>query len=326
MIRKMSICIFVVFSLVGCIAQRSQTRESQRSTQSGPVSRSETAIPEVGSNSVGTVQIFGGDEDTLREFIQRWFAPLYTESEGGTSIWIGKLPDDFAVNFPLPEGAQVFASIQGPYTAIQVLVDVPTSPDEVLASYQQMLTDAGWLPAPDNSQWGGFVSATDTWLIYCKSDEQTEEQAALTVQAFSTASGQTELRLNLSTTDTQYTCEPDSSQPIDQAYIMIPTLTVPSRAVVISGGSASSGKDSAESSSDFRTSLSPQELVDHFFDQLQVEGWKPLDQGDAESFSWSTWSITDDQGDQWSGILIVLDNPVSQDLVYASMRVFKLSK
>jgi hypothetical protein len=320
MIRKIGICILVVFSLVGCIAQRSQTRENQKSTQSG----SESTIPEVVINPGETVQIFGGDEETLREFIRRWFAPQYTESEGDTNIWIGKLPDDFAVNFPLPEGAQVFASIQDPYTALQVLLDVPDSPDDFLVSYQQMITGAGWFPV-NTSQGGGFVAATNTWLVFCKDDGQNGEPDALTVQAFSTASGQTDLRLNLSTTNTQYLCEPGSNQPMDEAYMMIPTLKAPSGVVVNSGGS-SSGGGNAESSSDLRTSLSPQELADYFFSQLQDEGWEPLGQGGADSFSWSTWSITGDQGDQWSGILIVLDNPVSQDLVFASIRVFKLSK
>ena len=110
-----------------------------------------------------------------------------------------------------------------------------------------------------------------------------------------------------------------------QRLYMLPVLETPAGARVTSGGS-SSGDGTAESSSDIITDLTPRELNAHFSSQMEAAKWDRLDSGDVENFSWSSWEITDDQGDLWNGTLIILKNPVEEDLVYAMMRVIKAPK
>jgi hypothetical protein len=249
--RKIIFVISALVILVGCTTGRNESLENPAFGQSMPATRSEVAVSD-SSGSLGTVQVIGGDEQTLREFIQRWFAPMYAISgDADTIIMIGGVPENLPVDFPLPDEAQVFASIQSP-TDLQVLVDVPSAAEDILISYPETLAGAEWMPAPQTGQGGGFVSATENWLFFCNA----EAQAALSIQAFPKSSRETEMRVSLYTKDTQYMCDPQSSQSMDQAYAMIPVLKAPSDALVSNAGS-SSGGGTAESTSEIRTVLTP---------------------------------------------------------------------
>ena len=319
MYRKMVFVIIALLILVGCTTERNKDLESPGYAQSVPATRSEDVVP--ASGSLGTVQVIGGDERTLREFIQRWFAPMYaTSGDADTIVMMGGLPDNLPVYFPLPDEAQVYASIQSP-TELQVLVDVPIAAEDVLVSYSETLAEAEWIPATQNSQGGGFVSSTNRWLLFCN----TEAQAALSVQTFPKSSRETEIRASLYTKDAEYMCDPQSDQTTDEAYAMIPILTAPPEAFVLNAGS-SSGGGTAESTSDIRTVLTPQEISDQYASQLEAQGWQPETGGDTGNLSWSSWTINDDQGDIWYGILVIINNPIDEDLLFGLMRISKDSK
>lgn len=210
--------LIVIVVLIGCATKRVEIPKDSGFTQA-PVARSQISFP--ASESFGSVQIIGGDEQTLREFIIRWTTPMYAIEEGDTIITMGGLPESLLVHFPLPEESQVFASIQSA-TDLQVFLDIPKSSEDVLVSYPQLLGDAEWKPVSESSQ-SGFVSATDQWLVFCNDESQT----ALTIQVFPKTSQETDLRVSLYTKNGQYMCDPDTNQGMDPAYCMLPVLKMP---------------------------------------------------------------------------------------------------
>ena len=325
MFQRVLVMLMVVVLLMGCAAERNEIIEELDQTESAPVTSSEVAVPK--SEIVGKVEVIGGDEADLREFIQRWFTPMVMapslpSEQDQTTIAIGELPEELPVEFPLPEGAVVFASIQSPYD-LQIMLDVPMRAADLMAAYTPKLKEANWNHVPENAQTqsGGFVSAAENWQIFC--GDQT--QAALILQYFSKSSQESEMRITLHDKDVEYMCDPQGMEGQDPASRMLPVLEVPAGALVTGGGS-SSGGGSAESSSDIRSDLSPKELSAHFSRQMDAAGWNSLDGGDEGSFSWSSWEMRDVQDNPWNGTLIILKDPVDADRLFALMRVVKGTK
>ena len=320
MLKKYAVFLFVWLFLVSCTAERNEIIKDLEISQSEPVTSSEIAVPI--SESYGTVAVIGGDEQILREFIQRWFTPLYTSpsvppAEDLTTITIGGLPEDMATEFPLPESGVIFASIQSPYDR-QIMLDVPMNSKDLMVAYTQNLEETNWIAVPANVQSSGFVSATENWQVFCDD----KSQVALILQSYPKSAQETEMRISLQDKDTQYLCDPQAMAGQDPASIMLPVLETPAGAWITGGGS-SSGGGAAESSSDIRTDLSPSELSAHFSSQMEAAQWDRLDSCDELNFSWSSWQITDAQGDLWHGTLIILKDPVDEDRLFAMMRVLK---
>ncbi len=180
MIRKSTIPIIALLFLIGCTAERVEIAEGSGFAHTAPVTIPDSAFPV--PEKLGTVEIIGDDEQALREFIRRWFTTLYPSPapEKATIIWIGKLPEEIVVDFPLTKGAQVVASVQDPYSDLQVIADVPATMDEFLSNYAELLTKSGWKTPPDISAGIGFSSASEPWFTFC--DDQGE--AALTRPGF----------------------------------------------------------------------------------------------------------------------------------------------
>jgi hypothetical protein len=294
--------------------------------QPGVATQTEVAIPSdsLSAAKPGSVEIIGGDESTLREFVNRWFAPRYASSDalGETRIWIAALPQGDENRFPLPPGARVIGSLQEPGVDLAVLVDVPNGLDAVLKDYHTILIESGWALVEEPNGQAGFVVPSPSWLTYC----QEQDQAILIVEAFSGVDGQTELRLNRYTQDLQNMCAPDQDVSMDPAYEMLPTLTLPSGALLSGGGSSSAGGGSADSSSEIRTDLMPTELAAYVAPQMVSAGWQLLDEGGAETFAWSNWTFLDDHGEAWRGNLIILGNQGAQDRVFALVRVVRMEE
>jgi hypothetical protein len=203
---------------------------------------------------------------------------------------------------------------------LQILLDVPALSEDGLSSYTTILADENWYPAPEDKQGGGFVSVAENWSVFCND----ETQETLTVQTSPLPSVQASMRLSLYTMD-HYMCAPRGAQSVGSEYDVIPTLKIPAGAFLTSGGS-SSGDGNAESSSEIRTTLTPMDLSIHFSDQLENDGWQRLDGDNTENFSWTSWKFTDSQNERWQGTLLIIDDPVDDELVFALIRMVKGSK
>jgi hypothetical protein len=77
----------------------------------------------------------------------------------------------------------------------------------------------------------------------------------------------------------------------------------------------------ADTTATLTTDLSPAELANSYAGQLREAGWTPVAEETAEELAWSTWSTTDEEGQAWAGMLLVADNPVVADRLFAWFRV-----
>jgi hypothetical protein len=264
------------------------------------------------------VEIIGGDEETLREFIQRWLTQVYPGAPAGeTRVWIGKLPEDLPVEIPLPEGARVVASVRERETFQQIILDMTQTPEEITAFYAKALGESGWQPAPQGSPGGGFVGPADVGERYCLR----EDEAYLEVWSLEKPGGLTDVRLNLTVPADVYMCQERGPESMDRGMSLIPSLKAPRDAQMRGGGGGGSGDGSAYSSTDLETSLTAGELLEHYNAQLKEAGWELVDQGLTEVVGWSAWRLTDEDGDEWGGTLIVMEGRVAPDRRFALLSV-----
>ena len=145
----------------------------------------------------------------------------------------------------------VIASVQNTLISLSVILDVPLPLKDTLTSYNQVLEDAGWDLAPDNSQGSGFIQGYAPWFTFCNS----QVEAVLSFQAYPIEEQNTEIRLDLYTEKYQisHVIRTLTTKWI-QTYEILPVLKMPSGALMLGGGRSTSDGQ-AENSSDIRTEL-----------------------------------------------------------------------
>jgi len=80
----------------------------------------------------GKVTIIGDDVAAVKEYFSRWLSPgTYGPPDKDTTIWIGQLPEELPLPLPIPESARIIGSMQGPYTALEILFDIDQPFEEV---------------------------------------------------------------------------------------------------------------------------------------------------------------------------------------------------
>lgn len=309
---KMLFLILFCLALIGCVPVDVAGTDTGVGLTAASQSEVETVVEEVNLDELtgGRVEIVGGDEPSLRKFIQRYFSPVYPGTGNGEmKILIGSLPDDLPIDLPLPDGAQVVASVQEPSAFTQVILDVPQPPDEVESFYTQTLTELGWELAPQHQPGGGFVSTWDAGGQYCLG----ENDAYLAVRTVDVFEDLTDVRLTLQAPVEYFPCRVEDASYMDAGSRLIPFLESPKDVQITSNGAGSSNDGSAYNTADLQTSLSIDELLTHYNAQLAHAGWEMVDQGTSEVVAWSAWKFLDDQGDEWGGNLIVMDNRLQSD-------------
>ena len=282
----------------------------------------ETVVEEINlsQSTGGPVEIIGGDEDTLREFIQRYLSPIYPGAEeGATKVLIGNLPDDLPIDLPLPEDARVVATVQEASAFTQVILDALQTPDEVEAFYNQSLVDLGWQPAQPHQEGSGFISSNQGER-FCLG----ESDAYLELLFLERIEGRTEVRLTLQSPVMYNFCQEGDPGSMDPGSSLIPALEAPPDVQTSGTGAGGSSDGSAYGTADLQTSLSIDELLAHYNDQLERAGWELVDQGTSEVVAWSTWKLIDERGDEWGGNLIMMDNRLGSDRRFAIVSVEKV--
>ena len=301
--KKILLIILFAGLLVGCTNSTNSTQMSSAATESNSKSSAETAV-----------KIIGGDEESLREFIVRWFEPGFPgETAQQTLIEIGSIPDEWQLNLPMPDDARVIASIKGEWTDTIVMIDTSLPPDEVFSFYTKQLASLGWNPAPTDANENGFAPAAEAFRSFCSADGK----EYLIVSASRITDEKTDLRLNLFTDADPSMCGEGVTEEINS---LIPRLKAP-QGTILQDGSEGGDEKSWEVSVQLKTSLSPVELAEHYNRQLETAGWELMKQGKGDGTAWSNWSFTDDQGQTWSGTLIVISTSEEGSSKYALVRI-----
>ena len=269
------------------------------------------------TESAGKVTIIGGDEAALREFLGRWLGPGTSgPPDKDTTIWIGQLPEDPPLPLPIPDSARVIGSMEGPYAALEVLLDVDQPFEEVREFYRQTLTEDDWTMPESASPGGGFVDMPFEVDSYCRE----KDDAYFTLSGRDIEGAPTDVRLSLMIPAEYTPCDArTASQPPD-AYSLLPALSAPSGVEMRSGGGGS-GNGYGESSANLRSTLSPSDLLTPYNEQLAAAGWKLSSSESAESFAWSTWTVPETDRHEWNGMLLILKTPPRSGELYALLRV-----
>jgi hypothetical protein len=322
-----SISAVLAFVLSSCMGVPQSTQEDtlpatafaedlQESTPAGTRTGEEA--------STNSIEIVGGDEDSLREFIKQRLVPVYPDgSSHDMTVYIGSMPKDLPYDLPTPDDARTIGSITGSWVDYILIFDTSLSSKSIHEFYAQNLTAQGWHEAPMNAGQGGFVSQSDLYSGYCY-----EEDAFLSVEAPSISNEQTSIRLNLDISPPLYNCDASAVSSGSTYEKLIPQLETPSGTMIQSGGASSSDRD-AEVTAHLQSDLSPIQLVEVYNPQLLAVGWKMQDSGDVqasgngEGAAWSHWTFTDEQKTNWLGSLMVVKTSAKSNRLFALLRIEK---
>jgi hypothetical protein len=314
----------LIIALAGTLAACSGSKDSEVDANSddGGLAAVQQQVEVVSASAAGTgeVEVVGGDEDSLREFIGR--ALVYHHpgtEEGDTLISIGLLPESLPFDFPIPEDSRVIGSIvRGEPAGTEIILDVPLKPAGAIDFYRDTFLGKGWSEPSEEAYGVGFVSEPWPSQTFCNDDGE----IMIYISAAEIADEPTDVRVNIQS-QTQYSpCDPDSMRGRDEALSLIPRLKSPS-GTVQSGGS-SSGQDEASVTATLKTDLTAEGLADQYGGQLAEAGWLLDERASTERASWSSWAINDEDGDEWRGFFIVIESPTDPKKRYVWFQVDKV--
>ena len=233
---------------------------------------------------------------------------------------IGLLPEDLPFELPIPESSRIIgSSVRGDPAGTEIILDVPLNSEEVINFYQDVLIEDGWLVPPEEPYGAGFVSELWPSNTFCYNDDE----VVLYLSVVEIPDEPTDVRINIQSPAQHSPCDPEGMHWMDESYGLIPTLTSPPGAMVQSGGSGS-GQDDASVTATLITDLTAEDLANHYGVQLSEAGWTAGERGTSEQVSWSSWTIKDEDGDEWGGVLIILEGSTDPEKRYAWFQIDKV--
>jgi len=315
LMKKLSIICLLVVGIIlisGCIDEEKTNSKTSTISQSSnnETSKETSASPSISISSPSD----NYSSAELLTFVERMFT--YPRMMN-ISLFPGELPGDLPVVVPIPEDAVVIGSTvySNEYQQIQIILDVPKDPGEIVDFYRNNLEKAGWNESegfyPEERGFTSFYMPES--INFCRFEGK---GPSLTITSYeSNGDEPTDVRLNLDTNPRNPTCRiiSDPYQGIHPAENVIPILEPPKGAQQRGGGGGGSD-DQYYSEATLKTELSVLELEDHYQNQLAKAGWELKETLSNSSITLSTWSFTDELGDQWSGILFV--NEVGKSDLY----------
>ena len=278
-----------------------------------------TAIPLLAQQNVEPIDVVGGDEAALREFISRIFSPVYGgQTVGNPRVLIGELPNDLPYEIPLPDDTRVIGSMDvSEASSTFVLLDSGLSPAEVIQFYEETLPESGWQASDQGNQGVGFtVPAATTGMVFCNTDNY-----SLTVTVLELGES-TDVRIQMSQYSGQ--CSPSTGMNTSEDANLLPTLEAPAGTIIRSGGSIGGITGGLGLSASLESDLSVEALAVHYNDQLEAQDWTLVRKGSTEGAAWSNWTFSDDNGNGWAGTLMVLETPTGADGRFVFLQIGRI--
>jgi hypothetical protein len=317
-----SISAVLAFVLSSCINVPESAQENTPTATAFAEDLQESTPAETNTGedvSTNSIEIVGGNDESLREFIKQWLVPAYPDgSSQDMTVYIGNMPKDLPYDLPTPDDARIIGSITGSWVDYMLIFETSLPPESIHEFYAQNLTDKGWHEGPTNQGQGGFVSTSDLFRGYCHEDDG----AFLNVETPSISAEKTSIRLNLDVSPHPYNCDAAPVSSGSSYENLIPQLEAPTGTLIQGASSGGSDRD-AEVTASLQSDLSPVELVEFYNEQLLASGWKMQNSGNGEGAAWSHWTFTDEQETNWLGSLIVLKASADSDRLFALLRIEK---
>lgn len=237
-----------------------------------------------------------------------------------TSFLPGDLPGDLPVMVPIPDDAVVIGSAvysDETYQRITIFLDILEDHSQIIEFYQNNLKKTGWNET-EGFHWDekGFASSSiSKTALFCRNEEK---DFSLRIISYpSVGEDPTEVILILETDIENLICNLPSEETTHAESIM-PLLKLPEGAR-IRGAGEGGGEDYYSSDITLKTDLSVIELENYYKNQLREVRWEETMNVSTSSIAFSTWSFTEETGENWSGILSI--NEVGQDMRFAYFSV-----
>lgn len=267
------------------------------------------------------------DEQIPRKLLER----ILNYFNSDTQLIVGKIPAELPVDLPLPAQAEVVATILDNQENYLIIIDTPQSPKQVETFYRKQLEGSGWRALESYTEnydnYRGFVPSElnqNISLSLCKGNER----PLLSVNVSPGDNAPTDVRLIVDSGYGSIVCneEPQPAQPDSEpSYIEppLPKLMPPTNSKVTSDGGGDYG-DYSLSTATVETRLNIQALATHYEVQFKQAGWTRLEAQPDNSKAVSLWTMKDQQGNSWLGVLSFKPVEDMPNQYTAEVRVWRL--
>ncbi len=206
-------------------------------------------------------------------------------------------------------------------TGVEIAIEAPGSPADVLAFYDRALPAAGLTPAPTSSSGsGGFQPASAKRSdMYCLG----ESGPWLTMSAAEQGDGgggvrRSDVRVSVTMRVAAFSSYPvayagpcSTQQPVGYSSLstaarLLPRLSGPA-GVPMQTGMGQMGLDYATTSAVATTDMSVGQLETYFAEELVTAGWTRLTAGGDGPVAWSLWTLPEEG--EWQGFLTAVEAP-----------------
>ncbi|MEO1433658.1 MAG: hypothetical protein AAFV71_32280 [Cyanobacteria bacterium J06633_8] len=244
-----------------------------------------------------------------------------------TKVIVGKLPEKILVKLPIPSQSQIVGSTTDNKGSIRIVLDSSQSVEKITNFYTTQLKNSGWEQQANNSTGGGFVVAKLDSIYYefCKKDSN-PMYLGLSIQETKKTPSTISLSVGpIDKKDKYHPCKQSTNTEFISVSGMnfgglLPILIPPLNTEV------SEVEEYLHNQSVviLKTKLDGKTLANHYIPQLDKAGWKKIDSGESDSFTWSNWTFKDNKGQNRNGILSFTKIQGKPNHYFASLKVLKI--
>ncbi len=254
--------------------------------------------------------------EAMRELAMRFIQPIYvrfspSRPAGPPQLLPGRLPPSPPVEVPIPEGSRIIGTVVQDSESTTVL-DAPLSADAVLAFYRERMPALGWreqeVPGRQPHGQGGFTfrrPLTIESALFFQGPRGPSLNVVAALRPQPGALTEVSLMFRIRPPDRM---QGPLSQRMNGMQEMIPPLEPPEGAEQ-QGGGAGGGGGSWRTDAMLLTDRRLVAVAAHYDAQLAGAGWQLSRSGLTPPVAWSTWTLTDTEGEPWRGFLIIVQHP-----------------
>ncbi|MBF2016342.1 MAG: hypothetical protein IGS23_14295 [Rivularia sp. T60_A2020_040] len=260
------------------------------------------------------------EEPGLRKFVEQMLS-IYGDD---TKVIVGKLPEKMPVELPIPPNSQILGSTVSEKGGIKVVLDASGTVEQVTDFYKNQLKNTGWKKPKDSyiSNFSrGFVETNSQLGDYPTFCHQTNKllYLNLTIKKGKETPSIVSLSLNPVNEKDENSYNPCETVNYMEDKVALPILTPPSDTEV-SRITTDYGRN--DSSVSIETKLDSKKLTNHYSQQLEKAGWKKIDSGESNSYSWITWTFKDEKGKNRQGLMSFTRLEGKPNQYFANLKVF----
>ena len=234
----------------------------------------------------------------------------FADDESQAQLLPGQLAPQLPADFPLPPGADVIGAYSYSKDKSTTEIDVPLAPEQIQDFFREHLLAIGWQtqePFPD-TQRGGFansprqdISAATFFL--------SPHGPSLSILAMASPGKPSDLHISYDATIPDNARGPHRRRWRDMDE-MIPALTAPPGGQQRpEGGGGGGGSWRASARLELDHDLDIGAIAAHYATQLTEAGWTLHSEDAQPPTAWSTWALTDKEGEPWDALFFLFQRP-----------------